>query len=91
MNVVLTFENFSTGVSEGKWKKWHLAMRTLLDNKDGSLLDAVGREKERARARARAWEREKEFVCLSVCVCACLCVMCLCVCVCVWKKMYICI
>jgi len=54
MNVVLTFENFSTGVSEGKWKKWHLAMRTLLDNKDGSLLDAVGREKERARARVRA-------------------------------------
>ena len=29
------------GVSEGKWKKWALAMRTLLDNKDGSLLDAV--------------------------------------------------
>ena len=29
------------GVSEGKWKMWALAMRTLLDNKDGSLLDAV--------------------------------------------------
>lgn len=29
------------GVSEGKWKKWALSMRTLLDHKDGSLLDAV--------------------------------------------------
>jgi hypothetical protein len=29
------------GVSEGKWRMWALAMRTLLDNKDGSLLDAV--------------------------------------------------
>ncbi|KAJ1488840.1 hypothetical protein T484DRAFT_1615982 [Baffinella frigidus] len=29
------------GVSEGKWKKWALSMRTLLDNKDGSLLDAI--------------------------------------------------
>ena len=29
------------GVSEGKWRRWVLAMRTLLDNKDGSLLDAV--------------------------------------------------
>eukprot|EP00961_Rhodomonas_salina_P272868 3687038-Rhodomonas_salina.1 len=25
----------------GKWKKWALSMRTLLDHKDGSLLDAV--------------------------------------------------
>jgi hypothetical protein len=31
------------GVGEGKWKKWVLAMRTLLDNKDGSLLDAVSK------------------------------------------------
>ncbi|EKX50542.1 hypothetical protein GUITHDRAFT_66966 [Guillardia theta CCMP2712] len=29
------------GISEGKWKKWALSMRTLLDNKDGSLLDAI--------------------------------------------------
>jgi hypothetical protein len=29
------------GVSEGRWKKWALSMRTLLDNKDGALLDAI--------------------------------------------------
>jgi len=83
MNVVLTFENFSTGVSEGKWKKWHLAMRTLLDNKDGSLLDAVGREKERARARARMGERERVCVFKCMCVCVFVCDVCVCVCVCV--------
>ena len=48
------------GVSEGKWKKWALAMRTLLDNKDGSLLDAVP-------ACLPA--------CVCVCVCVCVCIV----------------
>jgi hypothetical protein len=29
------------GVGEATWRKWLLGMRTLLDNRDGSLLDAV--------------------------------------------------
>ena len=29
------------GVGEATWRKWLLGMRTLLDNRDGSLVDAV--------------------------------------------------
>ncbi len=29
------------GVGEGTWRKWLLGMRTLLDSRDGSLVDAV--------------------------------------------------